>query len=90
MSDCRANQHWLVALEDRSLIFDVGVVELSAAKNYGLQADGNHMIFVDADRKAESDGLVVAPVMSFQDCAAKYLGSAPRIRDWRVNFGEFG
>jgi len=72
MSDRRDNQHWLVALEDRSVTFDVGVVDLPASWRYGHAANRSNMIFVDAGRKPESDGLVVAPVMSFEACAAKY------------------
>ncbi|TCO43100.1 hypothetical protein [Dokdonella fugitiva] len=75
MSDRRDNQHWLVALEDRSLTFDVGVVDVAASWPYRLAANSNHMIFVDAGAKPQADGLVVAPVMSFGACAAKYAGA---------------
>jgi hypothetical protein len=74
MSDRRDNQHWLVALEDRSITFDVGVVDLAASWPYRLAANRYNMIFVDADAKPQADGLVVAPVMSFEACAAKYAG----------------
>jgi hypothetical protein len=72
MSDQRDNQHWFVAEEDRSMTFDVGVVRLPASSPYGLKANSYNMIFLDADRRPERDGLVVAPVMSFEECAAKY------------------
>ena len=72
MSDQRDNQHWLVAQADRSMTFDVGVVDLPASWSYGHKANANHMVFVDADRTPERDGLVVAPVMTFQACAARY------------------
>lgn len=74
MSDRRDNAHWLIALEDRSLTFDVGVVDLAASWPYRLAANRYNMIFVDADAKPQVDGLVVAPVMSFEACAAKYAG----------------
>jgi len=72
MSDRRDNQHWLVAQEDRSMTFDVGVVDLPASWSYGHKANAYHMIFVDADRPPERDGLIVAPIMTFQACAARY------------------
>ncbi|MEZ5959710.1 MAG: hypothetical protein R3C30_04685 [Hyphomonadaceae bacterium] len=72
MSDQRDNQHWLVAQEDRSMTFDVGVVGTPASWGYGLQANAYNMIFVDVDRPADRDGTIRAPVMSFEACAAKY------------------
>ncbi len=72
MSDQRDNQHWLIAEKDRSMTFDVGVVDVPASWKYGLAANKNYMIFVDAGRKPESSGLVRAPVMTFEQCAAKY------------------
>ena len=75
MSDRRDNQHWLVALADRSLTFDVGVTGLAASWPYRLDANRYNMIFVDAGAKPQADGLVVAPVMSFGACAAKYAGA---------------
>jgi hypothetical protein len=72
MSDQRDNQHWLVAGEDRSMTFDVGVVGTPASWRYGLQANEYNMIFVDADRAPERDGTVRAPVMTFAQCRAKY------------------
>lgn len=72
MSDQRDNQHWLVAQEDRSMTFDVGVVGTPASWGYGLQANEYNMIFVDVDRPSERDGTIRAPVMSFEACAAKY------------------
>ena len=73
MSEVRDNQHWLVALEPRSLTFDVGVVDIAKARtDLTIPANEYNMIFVDADRPPESSGLVVAPVMTFKDCAKKY------------------
>jgi hypothetical protein len=74
MSDVRDNAHWLDALSDGSMTFDVGVVNTPPARAYGLTANDYNMIFVDAGRRPERDGLVVAPVMSFDDCAKKYAG----------------
>ncbi len=74
MSDRRDNQHWLVAREERSMTFDVGVVDVAPSWRYGLPANRFHMIFVDADRKPEADGTIVAPTMTFEACAAKYAG----------------
>lgn len=72
MSDRRDNQHWLVAQEDRSMTFDVGVTGLGASFAYGHKAGSYNMIFVDAGRRPERDGMIVAPVMTFEQCAAKY------------------
>jgi hypothetical protein len=74
MSDRRDNQHWLVAREERSLTFDVGVVDVAPSWRYGLPANRFNMIFVDADRRPEADGTIVAPTMTFERCAAKYAG----------------
>ncbi len=74
MSDVRDNAHWLDATSDRSMTFDVGVVNTPPARTYGLKANDYNMIFVDAGRRPERNGLVIAPVMSFDDCAKKYAG----------------
>ena len=73
MSEVRNNQHWLVALEPRSLTFDVGVVDIARARtDLTIPANEYNMIFVDVDRPPETSGLVVAPVMTFKECAKKY------------------
>jgi hypothetical protein len=72
MSDRRDNGHWLVARADRSLTFDVGVVDVAPSWRYGLAANRFNMIFVDADKKPERDGTIIAPVMTFDRCVAKY------------------
>lgn len=72
MSDMRDNQHWMVAQEDRSMTFDVGVVGLPASWEYGLSANRFRMIFVDVDRPQERDGTLVAPTLSFEEAAARY------------------
>jgi hypothetical protein len=74
MSDRRDNAHWLDALHDRSMTFDVGVVDTPASWRYGLKANDNHMIFVDAGRKPERNGLIIAPTMTFEQCVKKYAG----------------
>lgn len=72
MSDDRDNHHWMVAQEDRSMTFDVGVVGLPANSEHRHDANRYSMIFVDADRPPERDGNIVAPIMSFEACVAKY------------------
>lgn len=72
MSDVRDNHHWLLAREDRSMTFDVGVTGLAANREYGHEANRYNMIHVDADQPAERDGTVIAPTMSFEACVAKY------------------
>jgi hypothetical protein len=72
MSDDRENAHWLIAQEDRSFTFDVGMVSLSKTRIYGLKANKYSMIFVDPTGAAASDGTVTAPVITFDECAAKF------------------
>jgi hypothetical protein len=72
MSDRRDNQHWLLALEDRSMTFDVGILGIPASWNYGLPANRYNMIFVDPDRPPERDGTIVAPVLTFEQAQAKF------------------
>ena len=74
MSDRRDNQHWLLAGEDRSMTFDVGVVDRPASWAYGLKANRYNMIFVDPERPQQSDGTVIAPVLSFEQASAKFAG----------------
>jgi hypothetical protein len=72
MSDVRDNHHWLLARQDRSMTLDVGVTGLAANWEYGHEANRYSMIYVDADQPVERDGTVIAPVMSFEACVAKY------------------
>ena len=72
MSDDRDNLHWLVAEEDRSMTFDVGVVDIDPARRYAIAANKYHMIYVDPTVPAESDGLIHAPVITFEQSAAKF------------------
>jgi hypothetical protein len=74
MSDQRDNAHWLVAETDRSMTFDVGVVDLPASWTYGHKANA-YQIFIDPDRNPERNGVIVAPVMSFEDCSAKFAAA---------------
>ena len=74
MSDDRDNGHWLVAGEDRSFTFDVGIVNLSKTRAYDVQANKYNMIFVDPTGKPDSKGLVAAPVITFDECSAKFAG----------------
>jgi len=72
MSDKRDNQHWLVAREDRSMTFDVGIVDLPASWNYGLEANEYNMIFVDPTNPPQSDGTIVAPILTFEQAKSKF------------------
>lgn len=74
MSDDRDNGHWLLAGEDRSFTFDVGIVNLSKTRAYDLKANKYNMIFVDPTGKPDSKGLVSAPVITFDECSAKFAG----------------
>ena len=54
------------------MTFDVGVVDLPASYRYGMKAEAYNMIYVDADRRLEQDGLLIAPRLTFEQCAKKY------------------
>lgn len=72
MSDRRDNQHWLVAQQDRSMTFDVGIVNVAPSWRYGHEANEYHMIFVDPTVTPERDGTILAPIISFDQAAAKF------------------
>ena len=72
MSDDRDNSHWLIAQEDRSFTFDVGVINISKTRTFGLQANDYNMIFVDPTTKPDSKGLITAPVITFDQCQSKF------------------
>jgi hypothetical protein len=72
MSDKRDNQHWLVAKENRSITFDVGIVDVPASWSYGLKANEYNMIFVDPTNPPQSDGTIVAPILTFEQAKAKF------------------
>ena len=72
MSDDRDNSHWLIAQQDRSFTFDVGVLNLSKTRTYGLKANDYNMIFVDPTAKPNGQGLVRAPTLSFDECQTKF------------------
>jgi len=72
MSDDRDNSHWLIAEVDRSFTFDVGVVDVSKTRAYGLAANKYNMIFVDPTPEQDGYGLIRAPVLSFEQAVAKF------------------
>lgn len=72
MSDRRDNQHWLIAQQDRSMTFDVGIVNVPPSWRYGHAANDYHMIFVDPTVTPERDGTILAPIISFEQAGAKF------------------
>jgi hypothetical protein len=72
MSDDRENSHWMIAQEDRSFTFDVGVLELSKTRVYGLEANKYSMIFVDPTGPEDGYGLIKSPVITFEQSVAKF------------------
>jgi hypothetical protein len=79
MSDDRENSHWLVAEADRSFTFDVGVLELSKTRTYGLPANEYSMIFVDPTGDEDGYGLIRAPVLTFDEAVAKFAAPDRRL-----------
>jgi len=74
MSDDRDNGHWLIANEDRAFTFDIGMVNLSKTREFALKANDYNMIFIDPTTKPDRKGLIAAPVISFDECSAKFAG----------------
>lgn len=72
MSDRRNNQHWMIAQEDRSMTFDVGVVALPASWRYGLKANDYNMIYVDPTVRPQRDGTIVAPTLDWETASARF------------------
>jgi hypothetical protein len=72
MSDRRDNQHWLIAQEDRSMTFDVGVVGLPPSWAYGHRGNRYNMIYVDPTISPERDGTIVAPTLTWEEASAKF------------------
>ncbi|MGH6872030.1 MAG: hypothetical protein ACREHE_11045, partial [Rhizomicrobium sp.] len=74
MSDDRDNSHWLVAQRNRSMTFDIGMVNISATRTYKIAANDYSMIYLDPTPKPDSDGLIHAPVLTFDEAAKKFAG----------------
>lgn len=72
MSDDRDNVHWLIAQRNRSMTFDIGVVDISKTRSYKIAANQYSMIYIDPTPKPESDGLIHAPVIGFEQSAKKF------------------
>jgi hypothetical protein len=75
MSDDRDNIHWLVAQRSRSLTFDVGVVSISKTRTYRIPAENYSMVYLDPTQKPGQDGLIHAPVLSFDQSVSKFAAS---------------
>lgn len=71
MSDVRENQHWLQALEDRSMTLDIGIYDVPGATRR-LPAQFHSTILVDPTARAQRDGTIVAPVLTFAKAASKF------------------
>jgi hypothetical protein len=72
MSDDRDNAHWLVAQRNRSMTFDIGMLDISKTRRYKLAANEYSMIYIDPAHKPQSDGLIHAPVLSFEQARKKF------------------
>lgn len=74
MSSTRENQHWLRALEDRSMTLDVGIYGVADAR-LALPAQFNSTILIDPTVRPERDGTIVAPVLSVRQAIAKFAAA---------------
>jgi len=72
MSDERDNVHWLVAQRNRSMTFDIGVLNISKTRTYKITANEYSMIYIDPTPTPQSDGLIHAPVIGFEQSARKF------------------
>lgn len=72
MSDMRNNQHWLIAREDRSMTLDVGIVKIPQSWEYGQKANEYNMIYVDPTEKPQSNGTIIAPILTWEKAAKKF------------------
>ncbi|HXL99988.1 MAG TPA: hypothetical protein VN932_08660 [Rhizomicrobium sp.] len=72
MSDDRDNVHWLVAQSNRSMTFDIGMTHISRTRRYKIAANEYSMIYLDPTPAPGSDGLIVAPVLTFEQAAKKF------------------
>ncbi len=72
MSDDRDNVHWLVAQQARSMTFDIGMVDISKTKTYKTAANEYSMIYIDPAHKPDRDGLIRAPILTFEQSVKKF------------------
>jgi hypothetical protein len=72
MSDDRDNAHWLIAQRNKSMTFDIGMVNISDTRQYLVPANEYSMIYVDPTHKPQRDGTIRAPVISFEQAAKKF------------------
>jgi hypothetical protein len=72
MSDDRDNVHWLVAQRSGSMTFDIGVLKVSRTRVYRTPANRYSMVYLDPTRKPEQDGLIHAPVISFDQSVDRF------------------
>ncbi|HEX3674505.1 MAG TPA: hypothetical protein VHU87_09555 [Rhizomicrobium sp.] len=72
MSDDRDNAHWLVAQRNRSMAFDIGMTGISKTRTYKTAANEHSMIYIDPAHKLDRDGLIRAPVLTFDQAAKKF------------------
>ncbi|HEY2071496.1 MAG TPA: hypothetical protein VGG48_18195 [Rhizomicrobium sp.] len=72
MSDDRDNIHWLVSQRKGSMTFDIGMTNVSDTRQYVVPANEYSMIYIDPAHKPERDGLIRAPVITFEQSVKKF------------------
>jgi hypothetical protein len=54
------------------MTFDIGVLNVSRTRIYKIPANRYAMVYLDPTRKPEQDGLIHAPVISFDQSVDKF------------------
>jgi hypothetical protein len=48
------------------------MVDISKTRSYALKANSYNMIFVDPTPAPDSNGIIEAPILTFDECQAKF------------------
>jgi len=72
MSDENENHHWLRASSERAMTLDMAVYDVPGSARRKLKAGKNGTLLVDPTGRRQSDGSVIAPVLSFEESIRKF------------------
>jgi len=72
MADDHDNVHWMVALSDRAVTFDIPVTALGSSRTYRHPANRYSMIFVDPLYGHRGDGLLRGKILDFEGAVRQF------------------
>ena len=72
MSDERDNVHWFEGVSERSISFDIPVVDINPDKQYRHPAEVYNQIYLDPTGAPRADGTIEAPIIEFRDSVRKF------------------